>query len=57
MVNSSRGMPILAHNEIIGIKKQVITICEKLCFIKRSYLLKITFLSDIMVEIIYTDSR
>ena len=55
---SSRGMPILAHNEkIIFFKKQVITIYEKLYFIKLYYLLKIKFLSDIMDEIIYTDSK
>ena len=51
-------MPVVGHNEkIIFFEKQVITIYEKLYFIKRYYLLKIKFLSDIMVEIIYTDSR
>ena len=55
---SSRSMPILDHNvKIIFFKKQVITIYENLYFIKRYYLLKIKFFSDIMVEIIYTDSR
>ena len=46
-------MPVLGNNEnIIFFKKQVITIYEKLYFIKRYYLLKITFLADIMVVII-----